>query len=463
MTPRPLLSVVVRFEQDVVLVRQRARQIAARVGLLGHEQTAIATAVSEIARNAFNYAGGGRVEFALRLEERPQVLVIRVIDRGAGIEDLPAVLGGTYVSQTGMGLGLIGSQRLSDEFDIQSSAQGTTVTFGKRLPRRAAPLTLQSLIEIADDLARQTARGPLEELQEQNKELLQAMDALRLRQAEVERLNAELNETNRGVVALYAELDDRAEALRKASEYKSRFLSDMTHELRTPLNAMISLSRLLIDRVDGELTPEQERQVRHIHQSAGALGDMVDDLLDLAKIEAGKTQVQPQPFEVADTLAALRGIFRPLVRDGGVQLVIAEPAGLCRMCSDERKIAQILRNLVSNALKFTENGSVQVTARGNDDGTAVFVVADTGIGIAPDNIERVFQDFTQIDSGVQRRVRGTGLGLPLTRKLARLLGGEVAVRSTVGQGTTFAVTLPIELPPSDAPEPVGKSLQGHPQ
>ncbi|MDB5326210.1 MAG: histidine kinase [Phycisphaerales bacterium] len=462
MTARPLLNVDVRFEQDVVLVRQRARQIAARVGFLSHEQTAIATAVSEIARNAFSYAGGGRVEFALGLDQRPQVLVIRVIDRGQGIKDLAAVLGGTYVSHTGMGLGLIGSQRLSDEFDIQSNAaQGTTVTFGKRLPRRAAPLTVQSLAEIADELAQRIARGPLEELQEQNKELLQTMDALRLRQAEVERLNSELNETNRGVVALYAELDDRAEALRKASEYKSRFLSDMTHELRTPLNAMISLSRLLIDRVDGDLTPEQEKQVRLIHQSAGSLGDMVDDLLDLAKIEAGKTEVQAHPFSVADTLAALRGIFRPLVREGGVQLVIAEPDGLGNMCSDERKIAQILRNLVSNALKFTEIGSVRVTAHGNDDGTAVFVVADTGIGIAPDNVERIFQDFTQIDSRVQRRVRGTGLGLPLTRKLARLLGGDVTVCSTVGEGTTFTVTLPVEVPQCDPSDPVTESMQGN--
>ena len=128
-------------------------------------------------------------------------------------------------------------------------------------------------------------------MQQQNRELLQALDDLRARQAEVERLNAELAETNRGVLALYAELDDKAESLRRASEHKSRFLSDMSHELRTPLNAMISLSRLLLDRADGDLTPEQEKQVALIHQSATSLGEMVNDLLDLAKIEAGKTDL----------------------------------------------------------------------------------------------------------------------------------------------------------------------------
>jgi signal transduction histidine kinase len=444
MSNRGLLNIEVRYEQDVVLTRQRARQIASLLGFSTHEQTALATAVSEIARNAFQYAGSGRVEFLIDPDLQPQLFSVRVQDKGPGIANLTEILDGRYVSQTGMGLGIIGSQRLSDEFAIDAApGKGTTVVIGKRLPKRAPVVTPQILATLTSGLAQHTPKNALEEVQEQNKELLRALDDLRVRQAEVERLNTELAETNRGVVALYAELDDKAESLRKASESKSRFLSDMTHELRTPLNAMISLSRLLLDRVDGDLTPEQEKQVVLIHRSASSLGDMVNDLLDLAKIEAGKTDVHVAEFAISEVLGAVRGMFRPLVADGRVQLHVDEPVNLIMMSSDERKLSQILRNLVSNALKFTERGEVRLSAEARRDGLVAFTVADTGIGIEPEHLNTVFEDFTQIDSGVQRRVKGTGLGLPLTRKLARLLGGDVTVESEVGVGSTFIVTLPV--------------------
>lgn len=447
MTSHTLLTVEVRGEQDLVVVRQRARQIAGQLGLTGQELTALATAVSEIVRNALIYAGGGRVEYMLALDGRPQTLLVRTADQGPGIAQLDAVLNGQYVSTTGLGLGMLGAQRLSDVFDVRSApGQGTTVTLGKHLPRRPTPLTPLHAAELAGELARLRPQGAFEEIQEQNRELLLAMDALRVRQAEVERLNAELAETNRGVVALYAELDDRAESLRRASEYKSRFLSDMTHELRTPLNAVISLSRLLLDHVDGSLTPEQERQVMFIHRSASGLGEMVNGLLDLAKIESGRIDIRPEPFDVADLFSALRGVFRAISGDARVTLTIEDPAIPITMRTDEGKVTQILRNLLSNALKFTESGSVRLSAEQDERGIVFFRITDTGIGIAQDNLERIFEDFTQIDSSVQRRVRGTGLGLPLTRKLCELLGGDVRVCSTPGVGTTFTVTLPAELP-----------------
>jgi len=356
-----------------------------------------------------------------------------------------------------MGLGIIGAKRLSDGFEIQSAAgQGTSVTIRKWLPKRAPGITAQLYATIASELAQRTPRTALEEVQQQNQELLQALQDLRVRQEEVERLNAELAETNRGVVALYAELDEKAESLRKASEYKSRFLSDMTHELRTPLNAMISLSRLLIDRTDGDLTPEQEKQVRLINKSAVSLSEMVNDLLDLARIEAGKTDVHIAKFDVNDTLTALRGMFRPLVGDGDVTLRVEEAVGFDTMQTDERKLSQILRNLVSNAIKFTERGEVRVSAEASDHGTATFSVSDTGIGISREHLNVVFEDFSQIDGPVQRRVRGTGLGLPLTRKLARLLGGEVVVQSEVNVGSTFIMTIPVHLiqnERSESPQP----------
>ena len=441
----PLIAIDIRYEQDLVLIRQRARQVSTLMKFGTHEQTAFSTAVSELARNAFRYAGHGRVLFSLRDDDRQsQTLLAEISDKGPGIADLKSILEGRYKSETGMGLGIMGARRLSDVFEIRSEpGAGTFVMVGKTLPRRGLHFSSDDIAKLSAELAQRDLKDPLEEIQQQNKELMLTLDDLRVRQSEIERLNLELAETNRGVVALYAELDEKADSLRKASEYKSRFLSDMTHELRTPLNAIISISRLLIDRVDGDLTSEQEKQVQLINKSASSLNEMVSDLLDLAKIEAGKTDVHLAEVSVPDLLAALRGMFRPLTPEQHVSLIVEEPT-LAALYSDERKLSQILRNLVSNALKFTEKGEVRVRVGVTNDQQAEFVVSDTGIGIEAEHLDSIFNDFTQIDSGTQRRVRGTGLGLPLTRKLVRLLGGDIEVSSQVGKGSTFKVTLPIE-------------------
>jgi signal transduction histidine kinase len=289
-------------------------------------------------------------------------------------------------------------------------------------------------------------------MQEQNRELLRTLDDLRARQAEVERLNAELEETNRGVLALYAELDDRAEDLRRASEYKSRFLSDISHEFRTPLTSVLNMTRFLLDRADGPLTSEQERQVRIVRKSIESLAELVNDLLDLAKIEAGHTVLRPTEFTVGELFAALRGMFRPLVGSDAVALVFDEPAGTVALTTDEQRLSQILRNFISNAIKFTERGEIRVSAVPEEDGASIrFAVRDTGIGIAPRDQARIFEDFTQVDSPLQRRTRGTGLGLPLTRRLAALLGGRIELESAPGVGSTFTLVVPRVLRTPDAP------------
>jgi signal transduction histidine kinase len=273
--------------------------------------------------------------------------------------------------------------------------------------------------------------------------------------AEVESLNVELAETNKGVVALYAELDDNAEQLRQASELKSRFLSYMSHEFRTPLGSIRSISRILLDKLDGPLTAEQEKQVRFVRDSAAELTEMVNDLLDLAKIEAGRVAISPAWFEMVDLFAALRGMFKPILDSDSVSLVMEEPVGVPRVYTDDKKLSQILRNFISNALKFTHEGEVHVTARSDDGETVTFSVADTGIGIAPEHHAAIFEDFVQVDSPIQKRLRGTGLGLSLSKKLAGLLGGGVAVRSELGKGSTFSVTIPVRYNggPEAPPEP----------
>ncbi|MFJ3077304.1 sensor histidine kinase [Pseudomonas sp. NPDC087029] len=271
-------------------------------------------------------------------------------------------------------------------------------------------------------------------------------------QAENQALRAELEETNQGVLALYAELDTQAEQLRQASDLKSRFLSYMSHEFRTPLGSILSITSLLSDEVDGPLAKEQQLQVAFISTATRELSDMVDDLLDLAKIEAGRITISPAWFDMLDLFAALRGMFRPIVDAGTVDLIFEEPEGLPRMFTDDKKLAQILRNFISNALKFTTRGEVRVSAQLHGSDQIRFAVSDTGIGIAPELLGGLFEDFAQLDSPLQKRLRGTGLGLSLCKRFAALLGGEVGVDSAPGVGSSFFVILPLAIAQEGADE-----------
>lgn len=262
--------------------------------------------------------------------------------------------------------------------------------------------------------------------------------------AQLAALNTELADTNSGVLALYSELDDQADQLRQVSELKTRFLSYMSHEFRTPLVSIQSMARLLIDRMDGPLTEEQEHQVAFIQSAASELSEMVDDLLDLAKMEAGRISVSPEWFELIDLFSALRGMFKPILSSGNVVIRFEEPIGVPRMFSDNQKVAQILRNFISNSFKFTLEGSIVVSARAEQDGMVRFSVADTGMGIAAEDLPLLFEDFVQIKSAKSRTMRGSGLGLSLCRRFAELLGGRVEVESEIGAGSTFHAILPAE-------------------
>jgi signal transduction histidine kinase/CheY-like chemotaxis protein len=448
----PILTLNINHEDDVVAARQRALQIASLLGFERQDQSRIATAVSEIARNAFNYASGGRVEFLIENPSRPQVLLVEVVDDGPGIAELGTILDGSYKSTTGMGLGITGARRLMDECDFKTgTAGGTSVSLRKTLPPKAPTVTPSRIGEIANQLTIAPQHTVFEEIRHQNAELLRLLDELGQCRDDLARLDKELEDTNRGVVALYAEIDEKAVSLREADQMKSRFLSNMSHEFRTPLNSIIALSQLLLRRTDGDLTEEQERQVTFIHKGAGGLLEMVNDLLDLAKIEAGKVEVYPSEFTVKTLFSTLRGVFRPMLPDKDVELVFDDSAELT-LDTDETKLTQILRNFISNALKFTERGEVCVRAsireggqKGGQEGgqTVTFMVSDTGIGISPADQVRIFEEFTQIENRLQGRSKGTGLGLPLSKRLALLLGGSISVESRLGAGSVFSVTIPV--------------------
>lgn len=459
----PILTMSLLHKDDSLGARQRARQLAGLLGFDQQDQVRIVTAVSEIVRNTLQYAGAGKVEFLLEERPTPQLFQIRISDRGNGIADLPSVLEGRYKSATGMGLGITGTRRLVDEFQIESChGEGTVVLLGKALPARKPRVSAADLARLTGKLASEKPRDAWQELQQQNQELLRALEDLRDRETELRQVNQELLETNRGVLALYAELDERAASLQKAGEIRSRFFSHISHELRTPLNSIIGLSRLLLDEADGELKPEQRRQVSYMRQAAQEVLEMVGDVLDSAKLESGQIDLHFTDFDVTQLFATLRGMLRPLATNEAVELVFEEPVKLLLLHSDEVKVGQILRNLISNALKFTEKGYVRISAhRSRDNERVVFTVEDTGIGIRPEHHSRIFQEFAQIDNPIQRKVRGTGLGLPLSKNLAELLGGSIDLESNPGVGSTFHLSLPLGHAPAaeDKIAPIAEELE----
>lgn len=459
-----LLELELANDRDMIAARQRARQVSALLDFDAQDQVRIATAVSEVARNAVRHGGGGRIEFALDENGgREAALSIAIVDTGPGIADFESAIGGT--TPTGEPkLGLVTARRLMDSFEMRSAPRrGTSITLRKSVPRRAEPLTRARIEALARAVAAHRTGDASAEMQQQNRDLLRSLEELRLRQEELTRLNAELEDTNRGVMALYSELDERATHLRAADETKTRFLSSVSHEFRTPVNSILALSKILLHRLDGELTTEQEKQVRYICQAADQLTTLIDDLLDLRKVEAGKIQLRVETFTATDLFAALRGMFKPLATNENVALSIDEPDGLPELHTDQGKVAQILRNLVSNALKFTVRGSVRVTCRLSHEGQLIlFEVADSGIGIAAENHRRIFDEFAQVENPLQTTVKGTGLGLPLSQRLAGLLGGGIEIRSVLGQGSVFTLAIPLRVDGAHAADPPGSPMPATP-
>jgi signal transduction histidine kinase len=448
---RSLLRLDLAQDRDIVAARQRARQVSALLGFDSQDQVRIATAVSEVARNAIRHAGGGAIEFMLTEAPSPgalqpnQLLQIIISDHGPGIANLNDAIADSGIGE--LKLGLVAARRLMDTFDVYSGkGRGTTITLGKFLPRRTESFSGTRATTLADQLSAYGTADPTAEIQQQNRELLRSLEELRIRKEELARLNAELEDTNRGVMALYAELEERATHLRLADETKTRFLSAVSHEFRTPVNSILALSKILLHRLDGELTSEQEKQVTYIRQAAEQLSTMVDDLLDLRKVEAGKLQLRIESFNVTDLFGALRGMFKPISIKDAVSLSFEEIGALPELHTDQGKVSQILRNLISNALKFTEAGSVRVTAKlAADTDMIVFSVADTGIGIAAENHRRIFEEFTQVENPLQTSVKGTGLGLPLSQRLAGLLGGSIDITSELGKGSVFSLAIPVRM------------------
>jgi len=296
-----------------------------------------------------------------------------------------------------------------------------------------------------------------EELQEQSAALQESQHRLEQQQVELEQTNSRLEEQTRALeehadrlVRSEAELRTRGEALQRANDYKSEFVANMSHELRTPLNSSLILARLLSENRAGNLTAEQVRFAQTIHSAGKDLLAIINDILDLSKIEAGKMEIERENVGLARLLENLRDGFTQMATSKGLAFSVTEAPGTpVRIESDGQRLLQILRNLLSNAFKFTAAGevSLHVSSVASAQGTRVaFAVRDTGIGIDPEQQRSIFEAFRQADGSTHRRFGGTGLGLSISRDLARLLGGEITVESAPGAGSTFTLWLPERMP-----------------
>ncbi|MGI5241321.1 ATP-binding protein [Dactylosporangium sp. CA-139066] len=442
MSAEPLLRMVLSEDHDVFVLRQRGREVAAALGMEYQDQVRVATALSEIGR----LVPGAVVTFSAAVEPRPHLAIV--------------------VSSTRLGMeiadGVAAAARLMDEVRVDDER----IVLTRRLAGRA---DAERLDRVRDELAASVPTTALDELSVQNRQLVAALEQVQAHRDELLQLNAELEETNKGVmalytqlseeleqtnqgvVALYAELDERSAQLREANEAKSRFLANVSHELRAPVTAIIGLTRLLLDPRSEPLSGEQTHQLELVQGSAADLLARVNDLLDLAKAESGRIEPAWGPVDLAAVFGQLRGTLRPLARPD-VQLEVSEPP-VADLVSDEMLLTQILRNLLTNALKFTDAGSVGMS--GWVDGERLRIaVADTGIGIPYAEQARVFEEFHQVRGA--RQAGGTGLGLPYARRLAALLGGALSLVSEPGEGSTFTLELPLRPPrPEGAAEPAG--------
>ncbi len=289
-----------------------------------------------------------------------------------------------------------------------------------------------------------------EELEEQTRALKETQARLELQQTEMEQINTQLEEQTQILERQKTDLLDAKVALEiqaaeveQASRYKSDFLANMSHELRTPLNSSLILAKLLSENRGGNLTPEQIKYARTIESAGNDLLTLINDVLDLSKIEAGHMEISPEQVTLAQVCGAMRDTFEPIAREKGVKLTVEVDGNMPdAMETDPQRLEQILKNLLSNALKFTEKGEVALRVGRGPKNQITFKVSDTGIGIAAEKRRAIFDPFFQGDAGTSRKYGGTGLGLSISRNLARLLGGEMRLVSEVGKGSTFTLLVP---------------------
>jgi signal transduction histidine kinase len=432
-TPRreKIGSIFVRSEADIVRVRDRVRVVAREFGFDNVTQIKLTTAVSELTRNIYEYARTGSITVSIIERDGQTGMEIVAEDSGPGISDLDKVLSGQFQSKTGLGRGITGSQRLMDDFTIDSTpGSGTRIEAVKWFDtdQRA----LKPIDQIRQLFFSASESGAVEELQAQNKELVRVLGELTESRREIEQTNRELQSAN--------------EKLKQVDEMKSRFISTIAHEVRTPLNAIIGLIQVLGRDKREPLTPRQRETVERLEKSATMLVTLVNDLLDLSRLQAGRMQIKEQTFSVADLIDSIYSGLKQTATSKGVTLSYEVSPDLPEINSDPTKVAQVITNLTSNAIKFTPaDGAVTIKAGRNVGQMWHVEVTDSGIGMEEEQVPLIFEEFRQVNIASPHHSGGTGLGLPITKRLVELLGGRIKVISAPSLGSTFTVIWPLDV------------------
>lgn len=360
-------------------------------------------------------------------------------------------------------LGFLQPPRDRDLAFLESVADSIGTTVEASLYRRRLQDALEQTQQLNEELQvqQEELRTANEELEEQSRVLEESQTLLENQKAELEQTNEKLveqalvlDEKNRTLNEIQEVLEERAAELQKASKYKSEFLANMSHELRTPLNSSMILAKILAENAKGNLDEEQVQFARSIYSAGNDLLNLINDILDISKVEAGKMDLRPEYIDLRRLVQDLEMTFQPLAsqKSLALQMEVADDAPQS-VVTDRQRLEQILKNLMSNALKFTDRGSLSLIVSRAEGGRIAFAVGDTGIGIAPDQQRIIFEAFQQGESGINRRYGGTGLGLSISRDLAALLGGDIQLHSVQGEGSTFTLMLPEEMPVSASEEP----------